>query len=79
MFWFIERRLRMNYITRSQWIDAKVDEFNNSSNPCFTIDLYSSEIRRFEKRYINLKIQRGPAVLSTPNDARFSCVITRKS
>ena len=74
-----ERRLRMNNITRSQWIDAKVEEFINSSNPCFTIDLYNSEIKRFEKRHDKLKIKKGPAVHGTSGGTRFSCVVSKKS
>lgn len=68
----------MNNITRSQWIDAKVEEFNNSSNPCFTIDLYNSEIKRFKKHYKKLEIQKGPAVPGSSNGIRFSCVVTKK-
>lgn len=65
-------------ITRSQWIDAKVEEFIASTNPCFTIDLYSSEIRRFQKRYSELLIKKGPVAQGTFQNARFSCVVTRK-
>lgn len=68
----------MNNITRSQWIDAKVEEFTNSSNPCFTIDLYNSEIKRFEKRHNRLTIKKGPAVPGSSGGTRFSCVVSRK-
>lgn len=66
------------YITRSQWIDAKVEEFTSSSNPCFTIDLYNSEIKRFRKRYSELEIKKGPLVPGSAASIRFSCVVTRK-
>ena len=57
---------------------AKVEEFTNSSNPCLTIDLYNSEIKRFEKHYKTLKIQKGPAVPGSSNGISFSCVVTKK-
>ena len=43
----------MKYISRSQWYCQKIEDFLNSDERCLTIDLYSSEITRIEKRYPN--------------------------
>lgn len=68
----------MQYITRSQYIHYKVEEFLSSSALFFTIDLYSSEIRKIEKYYPSLEIKRGPKTLASSDDKRFACVVRKK-
>lgn len=68
----------MNYITRSQYIHKKLEEFLSSSAPFFTIDLYSSEIRKITRDYDSLVIQKGPRTLASSDDKRFSCVVSKK-
>lgn len=68
----------MQYITRSQYIHNKVEEFLSSLAPFFTIDLYSSEIRKITRDYTSLVIQKGPRTLASSDDKRFACVVRKK-
>lgn len=68
----------MHYITRSQYIHKKVEEFLSSSAPYFTIDLYSSEIRKITRDYSSLVIEKGPRTLASSDDKRFACVVRKK-
>lgn len=67
----------MQYITRSQYIHSKVEEFLSSSAPFFTIDLYGSEIRKIIRDYPSLVVQRGPRTLASSDDKRFACVVRK--
>lgn len=68
----------MQYITRSQYIHKKVEEFLSSSFPYFTIDLYSSEIKKISRNYPSLEVKKGPRTLASSDDKRFACVVRKK-
>lgn len=68
----------MQYITRNQYIHNKVEEFLSSSVPFFTIDLYSSEMRKITRDYPTLVIQKGPRTLASSDDRRFACVVRKQ-
>lgn len=68
----------MKYISRSQWYCQKIEDFLNSDERCLTIDLYSSEITRIEKRYPNVMVSIGPLTRVSKTDQRHSCFIHKK-
>ena len=48
----------MKYISRSQWYCAKIDEFlKNPEEQNFSIELYTSEVKRIEKNILNWKLR----------------------
>lgn len=66
----------MKYISRSQWYVSLVEEFLSSpDNDKLPIQLYGSEIRRIEKKYLNVTVFVGPTVSAT--DQRHSCIIKK--
>jgi len=62
-----------------QWIEAKVEEFLGTGKSYFTIDIYSSEITRIEKKYPFLEVLKGPYTNASTTDKRISCIIRKKS
>ena len=66
----------MEYITRSQFLRAKIEDFLESSDEKrLYLDLYGSEIRRLEKRY--------PIIISVAKsnyshkDQRRACLVLK--
>ncbi len=69
----------MKYISRSQWYCAKIDEFlKNPEEQNFSIELYTSEVKRIEKKYPQLEVKVGPKVITSSTDLRHACFIVKK-
>lgn len=64
--------------TRRQYIERHLDGLLSSDQNSINIDLYSDEIRRFEKEYDGkLRIEKGPRTGASAGDKRYSCIVNK--
>lgn len=67
----------MSYISRSQWIKAKLETLLNGEEKEISILLYPSEKRRFAKRCPQLAFVVDPNSESHENDKRVNCKVSK--
>ena len=68
----------MQPMTRSAFLEGKMEEFLASSKTTISIPLYGNEIKKITKRYENVAIEKGEKCGSfSANDKRIICTITK--
>ena len=69
----------MNYVTRSNLIQQKLNEFLESSETSTNMDLYSKEVRRMKRDYVNeVEVEVGDKTRASREDKRYNCIIRKK-
>lgn len=69
----------MHYVSRSNMIQNKLDEFLESSETCANMQLYSKEVRRMKRDYgSELEVEVGDKTNASKGDNRYNCIIRKK-
>lgn len=69
----------MHYVSRSNMIQNKLDEFLESSETSTNMDLYSKEVRRMKRDYgSEVEVEVGDKTRASREDRRYNCIIRKK-